>query len=107
MERISNFFKSLFRRPTKRQVEPVDTALLNYLDGLENIRPEPGDEHDVLLNKAARLIQNHCEFYAYNIPPPHTSLDVARHLESLNARIPAADPAFSLVLELLLAVSST
>jgi hypothetical protein len=84
-----DFLKRLFRRPTNRQIEPVDTALLNYLDGLQNIQPEPGDTHEILLDKASRLIKNHCEFYGYNIPPPHTSLDLARHLESLNATTPA------------------
>lgn len=91
------------RRPTNRQIEPVDTARLNYLDGLERLKPDPGDSHELLLNKASRLIDNYFQLHNLSIPPSHTSLEVARHLESLNAETPAglgADPALNLLLEL-------
>ncbi|KAK9082328.1 hypothetical protein Syun_031958 [Stephania yunnanensis] len=68
--------------PTNRQIEPVDTALLNYFDGLERLNPDPGDSHELLLNKASRLIEHYLEFFYLSLPESHTSLDVARHLES-------------------------
>lgn len=100
---MKDFFAWLFRRPTNRQIEPVDTALLNYFEGFERLKPDPGDSHELLLNKASRLINHYFEFVDLSLPPSHTSLDVARHLESLNTATPAglgADPALNLLLEL-------
>ncbi|KAK4411972.1 hypothetical protein Salat_2998000 [Sesamum alatum] len=55
------------------------------------------------LTRLLRLINHYIEFYDLSLPPSHTSLDVARHLESLNTATPAglgADPALNLLLEL-------
>lgn len=101
---MKSFFPWLFGRPANRQIEPVDTACLNFWEGLDRIKPDPGDSHELLLNKASRLIEN--DFQLHNLaplPPSHTSLEVARHLESLNTTTPAglgADPALNLLLAL-------
>ncbi|KAK9082342.1 hypothetical protein Syun_031972 [Stephania yunnanensis] len=63
--------------PTNRQIEPVDTALLNYFDGLERLNPDPGDSHELLLNKASRLIEHYLEFFYLSLPESHTSLDLS------------------------------
>lgn len=100
---MTNCFAWLFRRPTNRQIEPVDTALVSYFDGFERLKPDPGDSHELLLNKAPRLIEHYFQLHNVSLPPPHTSLDVARHPGSLNASTPAglgADPALNLLLEL-------
>ena len=100
---MRKIFTWLFGRPTNRQIEPVDTARLNYLDGLESLKPDPGDSHELLLNKSSRLIDHYFQLHNLSLPPSHTSLDVARHLESLNAATPAglgADPALNLLVEL-------
>lgn len=99
---MKDFLTWLFGRPTNRQIEPVDTARINYFDGLERLKPDPGDSHELLLNKASRLIDHYYQLHNLPIPPsPHTCLDVARHLESLNTATPTglgADPALNLVL---------
>ena len=98
---IKEFFSWLFRRPTNRQIDPVDTARMNF--DVERLKPDPGDSHELLLNKASRLIENYFALHELSIPPSHTCLDVARHLESLNMATPAglgADPALNLLLEL-------
>lgn len=90
-------------RPTKRQIEPVDTPYLSYLDGFRSINPDPGDSHELLLNKASRLVQNYLNLYQIQVPPSHNALDIAHHLETLNRKTPAgldADPALNLLLEL-------
>ena len=97
--KMKAFFAWLFRRPTNRQIEPVDTARMNYFDGLERLKPDPGDSHELLLNKASRLIDHDFQLHNLSLPPSHTSLDVARHLASLNTATPAglgADPALNL-----------
>jgi hypothetical protein len=76
-------------------------ARMNYLDGFERLKPDPGDSHELLLNKASRLIDHYFQLHNLSVPPSHTSLDVARHLESLNTATPAglgADPALNLLL---------
>lgn len=87
-----------------KQVEPIDTTRLNYLDGLERLKPEPGDSHEILLTKSSQLIENYFALHSLSpVPPSHTTLDVARHLASLNTATPAglgADPALNLLLEL-------
>ena len=91
------------RATNKQAVEPVDEALLKYFEGLEGIKPDPGDSHEILLNKASRLIENYVTFHNLSLPPSRTGLDIARHLESYNAATPAglgADPALNLLLEL-------
>lgn len=96
---MKEFFAWLFRRPTNRQIEPVDTARTNFFDGLERLKPDPGDSHELLLNKVSRLIDHYFQLHNLSLPPSHTSLDVARHLESLNTATPAglgADPALNL-----------
>ena len=50
---------------------------------------DPGDSHELLLNKASRLIDHYFQLHNLSVPPSHTSLDVARHLESLNTPTPA------------------
>lgn len=90
----------LFRRPTNRQIDPVDTARINYLDGFERLKPDPDDSHELLLNKASRLIENDFQLHNVSIPPSHTCLG---HLESNNTATPAglgADPALNLLSEL-------
>lgn len=54
--KMHKFIACLFRRPTNRQIEPVDTARLNYVEGFESLKPDPGDSHELLLNKASRLL---------------------------------------------------
>lgn len=76
---------------------------MNYFDGFERVKPDPGDSHELLLNKASRLIENYLKLYDFSVPPERTCLDVALHLESLNTATPAglgADPALNLLLEL-------
>lgn len=101
---IVNFKWKIFSRgrPTNRQIEPVDPALLIFFEELERLKPDPGDSHELLLNKASRLIDHYFQLHNLSVPPSHTSLDVARHLESLNTATPAglgADPALNLLLE--------
>lgn len=86
---MKDFFAWLFRRPTNRQIEPVDPALLIFFEELERLKPDPGDSHELLLNKASRLIDHYFQLHNLSVPPSHTSLDVARHLESLNTPTPA------------------
>lgn len=103
MKLIEKFMSWLKGKPTNRQIEPVDTAYLNYLDGFKSINPDPGDSHELLLNKASRLVENYLNVYEIKIPPSHTTLDIAHHLAILNRRTPAgldADPALNLLLEL-------
>lgn len=102
---MRSWFSFLFgSTKPNNQVEPIDTARQNYLDGLERLNPEPGDSHELLLSKASRLIENYFGLYNLSpVPPTHSSLDVARHLLSLNTSTPAgpsADPAINLLLEL-------
>lgn len=100
---MKNFFFWLFRKPTNSKIDPVDTARINYLDGFERLKPDPDDSHELLLNKASRLIENYFQLHNVSISPSHTCLDVARHLESNNTATPAglgADPALNLLLEL-------
>lgn len=102
---MRNFFKFLFGSTNpNRQVQPVDTPRLNYLDGLERLHPEPGDSTELLLTKASRLVENYFGLHGLAaVPPPHTYLDVARHLASSNTATPAglgADPALNLLVEL-------
>lgn len=88
-------------RPTNRQIEPIDTARLNYLDGFASINPDPGDNHELLLNKASRLVDNYVQLYQVFIPPSHTTLEIARYLETFPWTAPAgpdADPALNLLL---------
>lgn len=78
-------------------------ALLIFFEELERLKPDPGDSHELLLNKASRLIDHYFQLHNLSVPPSHTSLDVARHLGSLNTATPAglgADPALNLLLEL-------
>ena len=55
---IKAFFARLFRRPTNRQIEPVDTARIQYFEGFEAL----SDSHELLLNKASRLIDHYFKF---------------------------------------------
>lgn len=80
----------------------MDTARIQYFEGFEALKPDPGDSHELLLNKASRLIDHYFQLHNLAVPPSHTSLDVARHLESFNTATPAglgADPALNLLLE--------
>jgi hypothetical protein len=76
-------------RPTKSKIEPIDTARLNYLDGFDSINPDPGDNHELLLTKASRLVNNHLDFFQIKVPSSHTPLEIARHLETFNRNTPA------------------
>ena len=89
-------------RPTNRQIEPVDTAYLNYLDLRVSTRIQ-AIAMSSCFTKASRLIDHYFQLHNLAVPPSHTSLDVARHLESFNTATPAglgADPALNLLLEL-------
>jgi hypothetical protein len=80
MKLIEKLMSWLKGRPTNRQIEPVDTAYLNYLDGFKSINPDPGDSHELLLNKASRLVENDLNVYQIKVPPSHNTLDIAHHL---------------------------
>lgn len=103
MHLISKLIGWVKGRPTNRQIEPIDTARLNYLDGFGSLNPDPGDNHELLLSKASRLVENYLQLYQVQVPPSHTTLEIARYLETLNRKTPAgpeADPALNLLLEL-------